>query len=506
MNQHSIQWRLPLTYAGIALLTAVALASLLLFTLNNYYDRQERRYLAASARALAGQTSRMYADQVPSEDIQAAVSLFAFLAQARVRLLDETMQVTADSGSIHDQPQVAVNFIRAQDPNNEQRWPYLSLRDNEPAPIPPPSEQEPGGYYLGGRRGPFGEFVADGTAPGDYSDQRVTVPIYGMDGETVAYLELSEGPAFGNEIVADVAENGMVAGAIAVLIAILAGMVISRNISRPVLALAEVTRQMADGDLTARVELERRDELGLLAKSFNTMAARVEATVSTLRRFVTDAAHEINTPLTALRTNLELTIGDDMSDPARNDIQQALTELTRLERLTHGLLVLARLEAPDVVHQHSPVDITALLRQMHERYASRAEQNAITLQVELPDEPVVIQADREQIIRLLDNLLDNALKFTPSEGRVILGQRVEAEINTMHLWVQDSGIGIPENDLPELFSRFHRGRNAAAFPGNGLGLVIAKAIVEEHNGQINVDSRGQGTRFTVSLPLGEQNS
>jgi signal transduction histidine kinase len=263
-------------------------------------------------------------------------------------------------------------------------------------------------------------------------------------------------------------------------------------------ALAGVTRQMAQGNLAARVELARRDEFGLLATTFNAMAERVEMTVNTLRRFVEDAAHEINTPLTALRTNLELTAIYAMPDAARTDIQQSLSELTRLEKLTRSLLTLARLEAPDMALQRVPLDLAALIRQMHEQYASRAEQAGIALSVEVPEEAVIIQADQAQITRVLDNLIDNALKFTPAGEQVILGACADGDI--ARLWVQDTGIGIPEDDLPRLFSRFHRGRNAAAYPGNGLGLVITRAIVEEHAGHIGVESSGGITRFTVTLP------
>jgi signal transduction histidine kinase len=287
-----------------------------------------------------------------------------------------------------------------------------------------------------------------------------------------------------------------------VLIAAVAGIIVSRNISQPVLALANATRQMAQGDLTARVELKRRDEFGVLADAFNVMAARVQSTISALRRFVADAAHEINTPLTALRTNLELITTYNMPDTARTDVKQALNELKRLEMLTRNLLALARLEAPDTVVQRSPLDLVVLVRQMHERYASRAEQAEITLTVDAPGQPILIQANQEQIMRMLDNLLDNALKFTPGQGQVTLGMCTEED--TVRVWVQDTGIGIPEDDLPKLFGRFHRGRNAAAYPGNGLGLVITRSIVEEHGGHITVESSEAGTCFTVSLPYDQK--
>lgn len=505
-NWYSVRWRLPLSYAAIALLTAVALGGLLLFTLRRYYDQQERKYLTATARIVIGPLEEMYRDNRTAEEIQSSVQMFAFLAQARVRLLDESMQEVADSGPVSDQAPVSVSFPGRDEtepagpPPDEANGPYLTLGNDATAyqtggPAPDL------GYRVPGRRSFFGQFQTDDASSREPSDQRVMVAVYGPTGEIVNYLELSEGLSFGREIVNDVAEKTLFAGAAAVLLAALVGGAISRGISQPALALAGVTTRMAQGDLTARAEMARRDEFGQLADTFNSMARRIEATVNALRQFVADAAHEINTPLTALRTNLELTTGDAaMPDSARADIDKALAELTRLERLTRNLLTLARLEAPDVTAPRSTVDLAALVRQLYERYASRAEQSGVALSADLPQEPVMVEVDQAQISRMLDNLLDNALKFTPSGGQVTVALHMES--SGVRLTVQDTGVGIPESDLPQLFSRFHRGRNAASFPGNGLGLAIVKAVVEEHGGQIEVKSSREGSCFTINLSVG----
>ncbi|MBN1287395.1 MAG: HAMP domain-containing histidine kinase [Anaerolineae bacterium] len=510
-NWRSIRWRLPLSYAAIALLAAVALGGVLLLTLRSHYDRLERNYLQISAESLVAQIENMYRDQLSSEEIQSAVGLFTFLVQARVRLLDETMQVVADSGSPSELNLINVNFPRPPFPDQsdpaerpEDSRPYLSVsggNDN-------PSDQSQKQFYRYPVRmwsRPFERLLDADLSVDARSDYRLVVPIYTPPGpaavrEPVGYLELLEGPAFGNEIVGDVAEKVAIAGVVAVLAAAVVGLVVSYDISRPVLALAGVTARMATGDLAVRIELNRRDEFGQLAETFNTMAARVESTVNMLKRFVADAAHEINTPLTALRTNLELAALGNIPDATRADLKQALGELTRLEMLTHNLLALTRLEAPDAAPaRRSVIDLTALVRQMHERYASRAEQREIAFIVDAPDEAVSVRASLEQFSRVLDNLLDNALKFTPQGGQITLRLRVEG--SAAHLSVHDTGIGIPEGDLSKLFERFHRGRNAAAFPGNGLGLAITRAIVEKHGGQISAHSDGSGACFRVVMPV-----
>ena len=118
--------------------------------------------------------------------------------------------------------------------------------------------------------------------------------------------------------------------------------------------------------------------------------------------------------------------------------------------------------------------------------------------MDLPDEPVTVQGERGQLRQALGNLLDNALKFTPEGGEIEVGLRQEG--TWASLWVRDSGIGVPAEDLPGLFERFHRGRNAAAYPGSGLGLAIVKAVVQRHGGQVTAQNLEQGARFAVRLP------
>ena len=274
---------------------------------------------------------------------------------------------------------------------------------------------------------------------------------------------------------------------------LLIGLLLSRGISRPLVELTAATRAMSAGDLSVRVPVRRHyhGEARELAVAFNRMAGRVEETIVTLRRFVSDAAHEIYTPLTALRTNLELSPDDEF-------VERAQAQVERLEMLAEGLLDLSCIEAGAPAEAHAPVALIPLVQEVSELYASQAEQAGLTFDLTLPQTPVTVQGDEAQLQRALGNLLDNAIKFTPKGGTVSVGLCQEGE--WAELWVEDSGIGIPEEDLPHLFSRFHRGRNAAAYPGSGLGLAIVKAIVEAHGGQVRGENVEQGARFTVWLP------
>jgi signal transduction histidine kinase len=177
-------------------------------------------------------------------------------------------------------------------------------------------------------------------------------------------------------------------------------------------------------------------------------------------------------------------------------------QLKRLETLTSGLLDLSRIETRSDPGEWTSVDLVAMVKETSELYASRAELAGHWFSMDLPDTPIVATVNEVQLRRALGNLLDNAIKFTPAEGSIGIGlARRDGQIE---LWVKDTGIGIPAEDLPQIFSRFHRARNTASYPGSGLGLAIIKAIVEGHSGRVSVKSGAQGTCFTLQLPLAPQ--
>jgi signal transduction histidine kinase len=229
------------------------------------------------------------------------------------------------------------------------------------------------------------------------------------------------------------------------------------------------------------------------------MAGQIEGTVSTLRHFVADAAHELNTPLTALRTNLELAA---KQAPQNEHLLEAQQQADRLERLNDDLLRLSRLEGGLSENKFQPIDMTGLLRESTERFAAQAEQADIEFSISLPEQSVQIAGNEEQLRRVVDNLVDNALKFTPTSGQV--GLSLVANGNWATLVVEDSGIGIGEEDLPFVFHRFHRGRNTADYPGSGLGLAMVKTIIDNHKGYVTISSHlEQGTRISMRLPVQE---
>jgi signal transduction histidine kinase len=299
----------------------------------------------------------------------------------------------------------------------------------------------------------------------------------------------------------------ILAAALAVAAAALAGYLVASRIARPVVALTAASDRMAEGDLSARAEIDRDDEVGRLAESFNAMAGRIQGTVTTLRRFVADAAHEIGTPLTALRADLELAQRTATGADERRYVDRALEQAQRLEALSASLLQLSRLEAGDA-SQAGPVDATQLARQAADAVASKAEQAGVELRLDIDAGPLLVRASTAELQTVLANLLDNALKFTPEGGAVTLSaRRVGAAAASgahtppaVRLCVADTGVGVPAAEQAEIFGRFHRARNVAAYPGNGLGLAIVKAAVERCGGEVTFSSSEAGTEFRVTLP------
>jgi signal transduction histidine kinase len=515
----SIRTRLALSFAGIALVAALALGAVLLTILRDYYSNQELNYLHINAQSVSTVLTAMMSAHAPHNEMQSQVESLAFLTLTRIRVYSPDGQTLYDSGS----PQnlkvnlgvVKQTFIQSSDafpkdkifmsvggsPNGELPFPETVSR-----PVPEELTSKNIFVYQSNGAGSSAYGFAlrlPGEAPPVTARSKLQITETMRNPKTndaVGNVQLSEGPAYGNAILSSVARGWAISSAIAVLLAALIGWYISRRISAPVLALSVVTERMAQGDLASRAEVKGHDEFGQLAHSFNEMASRVEETVETLRAFVADAAHELHTPLTALQTNLELA-RDEENTLARNRYLARVQEQSqRLEALVKNLLDLSRIEASEATFDLVPINFSQLVQQVSEQFASRAEQTEHGFETGPIEENVFVTANLEQLKQVMINLLENSLKFTPGHGLISVG--FEVIDNRATLTITDTGIGIPVEDLPHLFERFHRGRNASKYAGNGLGLAIVKAIVTAHKGEVTVQSdAGKGTKMIVSIPI-----
>jgi signal transduction histidine kinase len=342
------------------------------------------------------------------------------------------------------------------------------------------------------------------------SSHVVTVPI-NSDAGVVGYVELSGGTDFGAEALATTQNAFVIAGLGAGLIAVVVGLVVGRGLTAPLSTLTAATTRMSSGDLSTRAPVHGSDEIGQLAMQFNQMAAHLEASFvqlsaerDTLRRFIADASHELRTPITALRNFIDLMQGAAANDAAARAefLAESQKQLTRLEWITSNLLDLSRLEAGIASFDLAPHDIRELTNEVVNAFRPRAQEKGVQLIIELPATPREVQCDRARLGMALSNLIDNALKFTPSGGRVAVSAEFEGSV--VRWSVQDSGPGIDPADQPHIFERFYRGAHPGrpGVDGSGLGLAIVQSIVQAHRGRVQVRSQpGQGSRFVIELPL-----
>ncbi len=267
----------------------------------------------------------------------------------------------------------------------------------------------------------------------------------------------------------------------------------------PISALTAALAEIAPRELSRRLSMGRsEDEIVRLTRSINGLLERVEGAANTQLRFATDAAHELRTPLTVLRTGLEVTLERERPASEYADaLTHALTETIALCRMADALLALARLDHETTI-EREPVDLRALVQEVLEAIEPLLQAKQLELRSSL-DGAMTVNGNRDHLRRLIVNLLDNALKFTPEHGWIAIG--LSPQDGKAHLLVVDSGPPIPNEDLPRIFDRFFRGK-AHGQAGSGLGLSLCREIAWLHGGEIvaaNLPSGG--TEFVVTLPL-----
>ncbi len=309
-------------------------------------------------------------------------------------------------------------------------------------------------------------------------------------------------------------------GLIALLLAIGAALVIERSIVTPVRSLRSTAQQLGAGDLTARAQTKDAGEIGDLAKAFNQMADRVEEREDRLTEldqlksdFVSSVSHELKTPLTTIKVLAHLLQGEALAEDDRLDYSRTIaTECDRQIEFVGNLLDLSRIESGAYKLTKSPVDVPQLINSCIDVDRHRSSSMGLALTIEIPEDLPKIEADFEALCRVIRGLVDNAIKYTPEGGRVIVSARRAGD--NVEMSVEDNGGGIHPDDLPHIFDKFFRARSttvegeadglasfATAAPGVGLGLYLAKHIVEQLGGRIKVNSQvGAGTVFTLLMP------
>lgn len=321
------------------------------------------------------------------------------------------------------------------------------------------------------------------------------------DGRPLGYVAWINSTRPLRDLLATVGAALVLGGGLVIGLALVGGLVLARRALAPVADVTETARAISlSGDVAARVDAGRAgDEVAELAVAFNEMLAALEQNHQALQRFLGDASHQLRTPLTTIRANLDLAERAGIpQDERRAILADARDEAERMGRLIGDLLSLARAESGTRL-EFGPVELDAVLVESVRRQRQAATHVRMSVATV---EPAIVDGDRDRLRELLELLLDNAARYTPSGGSVVAALEVHDERAVIR--VEDTGMGLDDEDRARLFERLYRGRRAREIrpSGTGLGLAIARWIAEAHGGTIQLTDRdGGGTSVTVTLPL-----
>ena len=318
-------------------------------------------------------------------------------------------------------------------------------------------------------------------------------------------------------ILARVYQSIMLAGLAAVLAAFIIGGLFAYGLVRPMRQLTHATTIIARGDLSHRVDINDKDEIGDLARSFNKMASDLQNAERLRREMTADIAHELRNPLAVLQSNVEAII-DNVLPATPENLQPLLDQTQLLSRLVDDLRTLTLADAGQLSLDKVEIDIAALTRSVITHFTASADSKSISLESDIPNDLPPLTLDPQPIAQVLGNLISNAIRHTPERGKIKLEVRrwkLDGTSPTSNLQplisnpqllitVSDSGVGVPPDSLPYIFDRFYRVDKSRSriHGGSGLGLAIAKQLVEAHGGKIWAESEvGKGTSVKFTLPI-----
>ena len=475
LRARTIRARIYLTLAAITLLTLGVTGVSLFFVLGDYQQDIERSRVREIAKAWGPQ---LFAEPGESETLAELMSVW-----------ETTSSVT---GSIAENEDVLVLGL-----TREGRAAAIYERENRFA-----GEQL--GVDLSGLR-PGESWEGEVEAPGGEQLTYIVValPAGAAEAQGFCCVAVAGVSAAQGAVLGDLATRLLIAGLVALVIASLVGLALSRSIYRPVQLVAAAARNVARGSLRQRVVVGGSQEARELAQSFNQMTEEVERQQTALRDFLANVSHDLQTPLTSINGFSRALMDDIVEEEGRPNAYRIIEdESRRLLRLVEGLLDLSRIEAGQVRVERAPVALGILMDHIGDLFTLRAEELDVQLAVESNETPDAL-GDWDRLEQVLGNLVDNALRHTPPGGQVTLSARAESE-TSVSMSVADTGVGIPEEAIPHLFDRYYKSDRPGAQGGTGLGLAIARELVRAQEGEIHVlSSQEVGTTFRVILRVAD---
>ena len=285
----------------------------------------------------------------------------------------------------------------------------------------------------------------------------------------------------------------------ATVIALLLGVVLARNLTQPLRALTAAIRKVTQGDLKQRVTVISTDELGDLSSAFNQMSEQLDHLIQSRRQMTADVAHDLRTPLTVIGGYIE-SMRDGVLKPTTERLALIQTEVQHLHRLVEDLRTLSQADAGELSLNREPTAMPALLDQIAQSYRPIADKHGVALKTDVRNPLAQVLADPDRLAQVLGNLITNSLRYTAQGGEIVL--RAWQNKANVALSVQDNGSGIAPDTLPFIFDRFYRADSARSNGSeSGLGLAIAKSIIEAHGGSISAENQPEhGTAIHIQLP------
>jgi heavy metal sensor kinase len=457
----SVRLRLTLWYAGVLALSLIAFALVIYYAAGNVFQERQDESLRSTAQTVASAYVEEFGEAHSVAKAGEVVLSEITFPNRYVQLIDNTGQPIAASANLNGAT--------------------VSI----PSPI-------------------LSEARTRGFSHATVNDLRVAVVPLTAD-QTLGFAAVAEPLSVIEDGLKQLRRDLFAGVPLVLLLASAGGYFLARKSLAPIASMNSQTQRISAENLSARLDVSNtRDELGHLATTINDLLARLESSFKEQQRFIADASHELRTPLAVLRGETEVALGKTRTiDEYQQSLSLIQEEAERLSRIVEDLFILARQPInTHAVLNHDRVSLNDAVRDCARAARVLAIRKGVRLKVDHDLPAIALQGDEELIRRMILNLLDNAVKYTPAGGEISLAlgrQNGQAEIV-----VRDTGIGIPERDQPRVFDRFFRvdKARARAMGGAGLGLSIAQWIVEVHGGEISVTSApGHGSTFTVVLPV-----
>ena len=352
-----------------------------------------------------------------------------------------------------------------------------------------------------------GKTGSGGSISSGYMD--IAVPMTGDSGSYIVYIK--DSGQVSQKLSGQLFMIIIEALAFGFVIAVVISFVLSKAMLKPITGMTKAAKEMAKGDFSRKIEVQSKDEIGVMADTFNNMANQLETTLQGIRRseelrreFVANVSHELRTPITSIRSYAEtLADGDDMPGTMReNFLQVIVNESDRMTKIVQDLLELSKMDAGGVEFTMEEFSVKKAVENVCNTVALQAKDRGHTMTLDIPEDLPLIYGDRARLEQVFMNIITNAIKYTPDGGTIEVKGHLEEK--NVKISVKDNGIGIPEEDMSRVFDRFYRVDKARSREsgGTGLGLSIASEIVERHGGKIELNSiGGVGTEVTVILPV-----